>query len=64
MSHLSPILAFTAALATATALAQGFKFSDADKEEKADEAARAEHIRALLQTPCRNRIKDRMRNAR
>ncbi len=38
--------------------AQGFKFSDEDKAEQAQEAEKQARVSALLQTPCRNKIKN------
>jgi len=37
---------------------QPFKFSNEDQAEKAKEAERQDKVRAQLQTPCRNKIKD------
>ena len=51
-------LLFAFALAASPAYAQGFKFSNEDTAEKEQEAARQDKVRALLQTPCRNKIKD------
>lgn len=50
-------LLFGLSLAIATQ-AQGFKFSDEDAAEKADEAAKYAKINALLSTPCRAKIKN------
>ena len=52
------LFAFAFALAASHAHAQGFKFSNEDTAEKEQEAARQDKVRALLQTPCRNKIKD------
>jgi hypothetical protein len=49
---------FAFALAASPAYAQGFKFSNEDTAEKEQEAARQDKVRALLQTPCRNKIRD------
>jgi len=55
----SPILVLALALAAGPALAQqGFKFSNEDKAEKEQEAARQDQVRAQLATPCRAKIKD------
>jgi len=51
-------LLFAFALAASPAYAQGFKFSNEDTAEKEQEAARQDKVRALLQTPCRNKIRD------
>jgi hypothetical protein len=51
-------LLFAFALAASPAYAQGFKFSNEDTAEKEQEAARQDKVRAMLQTPCRNKIKD------
>ncbi len=44
-------------LATA-ACAQGFKFSNQDDAEKAQEAERAAAVQSMLDTPCRDKIKN------
>jgi hypothetical protein len=51
-------LLFAFALAASPAYAQGFKFSNEDTAEKEQEAARQDKVRAMLQTPCRNKIRD------
>jgi hypothetical protein len=51
-------LLFAFALAASHAHAQAFKFSNEDQAEKQQEAERQDKVRALLQTPCRNKIKD------
>lgn len=45
-------------LAAGPAHAQGFKFSNEDTAEKAREAEREGKVRALLQTPCREKIRN------
>jgi hypothetical protein len=44
--------------AAGTAHAQGFKFSNEDESEKAKEAEQQARVRAMLQTPCRDKIKN------
>jgi hypothetical protein len=46
------------AIGASAAHAQGFKFSTEDQEEKAREAEQQEKVSAMLQTPCRNKIKN------
>ena len=58
VSRIPSALLFAFALAASHAHAQGFKFSNEDTAEKEQEAARQDKVRALLQTPCRNKIKD------
>lgn len=53
---LALLLAF--ALATGPALAQGFKFSSEDPAEKEQEAERQRRVAQLLQTPCREKIRN------
>ena len=52
------LFAFALALAASPAHAQGFKFSNEDEAEKAKEAERQDKVRTLLQTPCRDKIKN------
>lgn len=40
------------------ALAQGFKFSNEDQAEKAQDAERQAKVQAMLATPCRDKIKN------
>lgn len=47
------------ALLPALAAAQGFKFSNEDRSDEAEKAAREQRIAAELSTPCRARIKNR-----
>ena len=54
---LAALLACVAALSSVQA-AQGFKFSNEDEEEKAQDAEQQAKVAAMLQTPCRNRIKN------
>ena len=56
------MLAFLAPLASESASAQGFKFSQpdaVDEAEKAEQQAREERISRDLSTPCRAQIKDK-----
>jgi hypothetical protein len=46
-------------LAAPLALGQGFKFSEADNEDKAEQEARASTIAAQLSTPCRADLKNK-----
>ncbi len=53
------LLLFAIAVAASPAHAQqGFKFSSEDEAEKAKEAERQGKVRAQLQTPCRDKIKN------
>ncbi len=52
------LLALLFVLVASPAHAQGFKFSNEDKAEKEQEAERQGKVRALLQTPCRDKIKN------
>ena len=45
-------------IGTGATQAQGFKFSAEDAAEKAKEAERLVKVKAMLQTPCRAKIKD------
>ena len=58
-----PVLARTAALAlalvAASALAQGFKFSEQPDEAKAEREAREDRIAVHLSTPCRADLKNK-----
>jgi hypothetical protein len=54
----SPILVLALALAAGAAHAQGFKFSNEDTAEKQQEAERQDKVRALLATPCRDKIRN------
>ena len=49
---------FASTAGTSAALAQGFKFSAEDEAEKAKEAELQAKVRAMLQMPCRAKIKD------
>ena len=49
---------FALSMGASAAQAQGFKFSAENDAEKAEEAAKQDKVRAMLQTPCRNKIKD------
>lgn len=51
-------LLFALALAAGPAHAQSFKFSNEDEAEKQQEAERQGKVQALLQTPCREKIKN------
>jgi hypothetical protein len=55
----SILLAFLLLACSQGALAQGFKFSEADDAERAEEAARADRIAHDLSTPCRAALKDK-----
>jgi hypothetical protein len=56
--HIPSAILFALALAAGPAHAQGFKFSNEDEAEKQQEAERQGKVQALLQTPCRERIKN------
>lgn len=56
MRHALIVLLVGVAL-TAGALAQGFKFSTADDEDKAEVAEQSAKVQAMLSSPCRARIK-------
>jgi hypothetical protein len=58
MWHALLSVLFACTFSASAAQAQGFKFSDADQEEKAEEAEKQAKVRALLQTPCRDKIKN------
>lgn len=49
---------FSTSAGTNAAQAQGFKFSAEDEAEKAKEAEQQANVKAMLQTPCRAKIKD------
>jgi hypothetical protein len=53
-----PVVLLALMLAEADAHAQTFKFSNEDQAESAQEAERQARVRALLQTPCRDKIKN------
>lgn len=46
------------AMASGTVAAQGFKFSNEEEAQKAEDAAKQNRVRAQLASPCRNKIKD------
>ena len=46
------------AVGVSAAQAQGFKFSAEDESEKAKDAEQQANVNAMLQTPCRNKIKN------
>ena len=52
------VLLFAFCIGASAAHAQGFKFSNEDDSEKVQEAAQQANVRAMLQTPCRNKIKN------
>jgi len=52
------LVAVTLALSSGLAGAQGFKFSNEEEAQKADDASRKDRVRAQLASPCRNKIKD------
>lgn len=52
------IALLTALLWTVPALAQGFKFSDVDRTENDAQSQNTAHIQALLDTPCKARLKN------
>ena len=52
------LLTVVGAAATASALAQGFRFSNEDQSDKAAEAERQAKVQAQLATPCRDKIKN------
>ena len=58
VSRIPSALLFAFALAASHAHAQGFKFSDEDQAEKEQEAERQGKVRDMLQTPCRDKIKN------
>ena len=54
-----PLIILFAWLSAATAAqAQGFKFSNEDRADKAAEAERQAKVQSLLATPCRDKIKN------
>ena len=55
--RIPPALLFALALAAGPVHAQGFKFSNEDEAEKQQEAERQGKVQALLQTPCREKIR-------
>ena len=57
MRHALIVLLAAAAL-SGGALAQGFKFSNEDNAEKAQEAEQQAKVQALLASPCRTKIKN------
>jgi len=57
MRHALIVLLATAAL-SGGALAQGFKFSNEDNAEKAQEAEQQAKVQALLASPCKAKIKN------
>ena len=57
MRHALIVLLVGMAL-SGTALAQGFKFSNADNDDQAREADQQAKVQALLSTPCRAKIKN------
>ncbi len=57
MRHALIVLFFGAALCS-NAMAQGFKFSNEDNAEKAQEAEQQAKVQALLASPCRAKIKN------
>jgi hypothetical protein len=58
MSHPLLILLLACTALSGAAQAQGFKFSNEDQAEKAQEAEQQAKVQALLATPCRNKIKN------
>jgi hypothetical protein len=58
VSRIPSALLFAFALAASHAHAQGFKFSNEDQAEKEQEAERQGKVQAMLQTPCRDKIKN------
>ena len=52
------IVLLAAAACVGGALAQGFKFSNEDNAEKAQEAEQQAKVQALLASPCRAKIKN------
>lgn len=53
-----PMFLLACALAGGMAHAQGFKFSNEENAEKQQEAERQDKVRALLATPCREKIRN------
>jgi hypothetical protein len=58
ISRIASALLFTFTLASSHANAQAFKFGNEDQAEKEQEAERQAKVRAMLQTPCREKIKN------
>lgn len=58
MPHPFLILLLACTALSGAAQAQGFKFSNEDQTEKAQEAEQQAKVQALLATPCRNKIKN------
>jgi hypothetical protein len=59
LGHLFALLAVLAALAYGPAAAQGFKFSQPDDADRAEQEARQSRIAEQLSTPCRATLKDK-----
>jgi hypothetical protein len=57
-SKLLSIILFACAIGASHAQTPGFKFSNEDNEDRAKEADRQDKVRYLLQTPCREKIKN------
>jgi hypothetical protein len=57
-SKILSIVLFACAIGASHAQAPGFKFSNEDNEDRAKEADRQDKVRYLLQTPCREKIKN------
>lgn len=58
MPHPLLILLLACTALSGAAQAQGFKFSNEDQTEKAQEAEQQAKVQAMLATPCRNKIKN------
>ncbi|MES2949257.1 MAG: hypothetical protein V4858_12025 [Pseudomonadota bacterium] len=58
MRHALIVLFATATLCSGASFAQGFKFSNEDNADKAQEAETQAKVQALLASPCRSKIKN------